>query len=89
MHPEAMQWVAEHATKVGSPVRVMDQGGQNVNGSIRELFPTATDWTSVDMFNGEGVDVVADCEVALDRCLDFVTAVRHSCRSLRPVASPH
>lgn len=73
MHPEAWQWVAEHATKVGSPVRVMDQGGQNVNGNIRVLFPTATDWTSVDMFDGEGVDVVADCGDYVHPECDLVT----------------
>ena len=61
MHPQAWQWVAHHATKVGAPDRVMDQGGQNVNGSIRVLFPTVTDWTAVDMMPGAGVDLVADC----------------------------
>ena len=39
----------------------MDQGGQNVNGNIRELFQGVTEWTSVDLYDGEGVDVVADC----------------------------
>jgi len=61
MHPEAWKWVADHVAKVGSPQRVMDQGGQNVNGNIRDLFPDVTDWTAVDLYPGAGVDVVADC----------------------------
>ena len=40
MHPEAMEWVAKHAT--GDPVSVLDLGGRYINGSPRELFPNAT-----------------------------------------------
>ncbi len=58
MHPEANNWVRDHATT--SPVSVLDLGGRNVNGSIREWFPEATTWTALDIRDGDGVDIVAD-----------------------------
>lgn len=61
MHTEAWQWVESIAGRIDPAGRVMDQGGRNVNGSIRPLFRGVTDWVSVDMSDGPGVDVVADC----------------------------
>lgn len=58
MHPEAFAFVAAHATT--DAVEVLDIGGRNVNGSIRDLFPNATKYTAVDIRPGDGVDVVAD-----------------------------
>lgn len=58
MHAEAFAWVATHA--VTEPVEVLDLGGRNVNGSIRDLFPCATHYVAVDIREGDGVDVVAD-----------------------------
>ena len=58
MHNEAFAWVAAHATT--ESVEVLDLGGRNVNGSIRDLFPNATRYVAVDIREGEGVDVVAD-----------------------------
>lgn len=58
MHSEAFAWVAQHATQ--DEVTVLDIGGRNVNGSIRDLFPNATEYIAVDIREGEGVDVVAD-----------------------------
>jgi predicted methyltransferase len=58
MHAEAFAWVAQHATQ--AEVTVLDLGGRNVNGSIRDLFPNATRYVAVDIREGEGVDVVAD-----------------------------
>lgn len=58
MHSEAYAWVAAHAT--GGPVTVLDLGGRDINGSVRPLFPNATDYTVVDILPGEGVDIVAD-----------------------------
>lgn len=60
MHPEARQWVAAHA--VTGPVFVLDIGGRNINGSVRDLFPQAT-YTALDIRSGEGVDIVADAAV--------------------------
>lgn len=58
MHPEAMAWLAQHATD--EPVSVLDLGGRNINGSARDVFPNATDYTVLDIIDGAGVDVVAD-----------------------------
>lgn len=57
MHPEAMAWVREHATD--ELVAVLDIGGRNINGTCRELFPSA-DYTALDIRPGAGVDIVAD-----------------------------
>lgn len=58
MHPEAYSWVAAHAT--ADPVKVVDLGGRNINGSTKPLFPNVIIWRTVDQYPGEGVDVVAD-----------------------------
>ncbi|HET6504613.1 MAG TPA: methyltransferase domain-containing protein [Amycolatopsis sp.] len=58
MHAEALGWVARYAT--GEPVRVLDLGGRDVNGTVRDLFPKADPYVVVDMRPGDGVDIVAD-----------------------------
>jgi SAM-dependent methyltransferase len=58
MHTEAWEWIASHATD--EPVRVLDIGGRNVNGSPRDLFPNATRYTVLDILDDDGVDIVAD-----------------------------
>lgn len=58
MHPEAFAWVAAHAT--AEEVEVLDIGGRNINGGVRQLFPNATRYVAVDIREGDGVDVVAD-----------------------------
>src|SRR5689334_17960490 len=57
MHPAAYDWVARWRTN--EPVAVLDIGGRHINGSCRDLFPNA-DYTSLDLYEGPGVDVVAD-----------------------------
>jgi SAM-dependent methyltransferase len=55
MHDAARAWVAAHATgKV-----VVDVGGRNINGTVRDLFPDS-DYTAIDILDGPGVDVVSD-----------------------------
>jgi len=73
MHPEAFNWVRDHATD--APVSVLDLGGRNVNGSVRELFPKATSWTALDIREGEGVDIVADAaDWTPDKLYDVVVS---------------
>lgn len=57
MHAAAYAWVANHAQAYG---RVVEFGGLNINGSVRALFGDAT-YCSIDLVEGPGVDVVADC----------------------------
>jgi SAM-dependent methyltransferase len=58
MHPQALAWIAAHATT--EPVSVLDIGGRNVNGSPRPLFPNAMDYMVLDILQGEDVDIVVD-----------------------------
>lgn len=64
MHTAALEWVSEHAP--AWPVTVIDIGGRDVNGTVRHLFNAAA-YTSVDLFPGPSVDIVADfCDVVLE-----------------------
>lgn len=58
MHREAYEWVSRHATS--DPVAVLDIGGRNINGSVRDLFPGAAPYVALDILAGDGVDIVAD-----------------------------
>lgn len=58
MHTEAYGWVQRHATS--DAVTVLDIGGRNINGSVKDLFPNAVSYTAMDIRAGAGVDVVAD-----------------------------
>jgi hypothetical protein len=58
MHPEARDFVAQHA-RPSPGLLVLDIGGQDMNGTVRDLFPGA-DYTSLDIAPGPGVDIVAD-----------------------------
>jgi SAM-dependent methyltransferase len=57
MHQQAHEWVSRHAT--ADAVRVLDVGGRNINGTVRDLFPGA-EYTVLDIRDDVGVDVVAD-----------------------------
>ena len=60
MHPEAFAWVERWATGEQYPVKVLDLGGRDVNGSPRRLFPNAAVYHCLDILPGPGVDIVAD-----------------------------
>lgn len=56
MHPAARAWVETYAPQAG---RVLDIGGRDVNGNLRDLFPEAA-YLCVDPRDGPWVDVVAN-----------------------------
>ena len=58
MHLAAYAFVATRGA-AGAPGPVLELGGRNINGSIRDLF-SATPYLSLDCLPGPGVDVVAD-----------------------------
>lgn len=58
MHREAYTYVQTMAPQRPRGL-VLEIGGRNINGSIRELF-AGDAYVSVDVRNGSGVDVVAD-----------------------------
>lgn len=63
MHPEARDGLARQLTASGltlnTPWRVLDLGGRDINGGIRDLIPNAT-WTGCDIQPGPGVDLIHD-----------------------------
>lgn len=63
MHPEARDGLARQLVASGLaldvPWRVLDLGGRDINGSVRDLLPTAQ-WTGCDIVPGPGVDLVHD-----------------------------
>lgn len=60
MHMAAWSWIAKCVRDVGPFASVVELGGRNVNGSVRDLFGEAA-YLAVDIADGPGVDVVADC----------------------------
>lgn len=62
MHQEAHLFVADSLARLELPrdIKVLEIGSYNVNGSVRDLFRGA-DYTGLDIRDGRGVDIVADC----------------------------
>jgi SAM-dependent methyltransferase len=63
MHREAREGLSrqldESCLDLTAPWRVLDLGGRDINGSIRDLLPGAR-WTGLDIEPGPGVDLVHD-----------------------------
>jgi len=74
MHEQADEWVRFISTKVGHPKVIMDQGGRNINGGIKQYFPSVEEWVAVDITDGHGVDVVADSASYVHPNCDIVTS---------------
>jgi SAM-dependent methyltransferase len=51
-----MRFAGQHAQQCAAPV--LEVGSCNVNGSVRELFPTP--YTGIDIVQGPGVDIVVE-----------------------------
>src|SRR3546814_16955389 len=64
MHPEARAGLAKMLADTGLALdeewEVLDLGGRDINGGIRDLIPNAN-WTGVDITEGPGVELVHDC----------------------------
>lgn len=70
MHTEAFDYVAQFRSD--EPLTVLDIGGRNVNGTVRDLFPNAA-YIALDILPGEGVDIVANAAGwTPDRAYDLV-----------------
>ena len=61
MHTEAYNYVKDTLRNMPPRHRVIEFGGRFINGSIRGLFD-GTEYVSVDLYEGQGVDVVGDAE---------------------------
>lgn len=73
MHAEAYAWVKQHApTNARS---VLDIGGRDINGTVRDLFPTAENYRVLDEIDGPNVDIVTDATTwTPDHLYDIVIA---------------
>lgn len=72
MHDAAWRFIREW--KVGGRIDVLDLGGLNINGTARDAFPRAS-YTSVDIVDGPGVDIVADAsQWTPDKAYDVVVS---------------
>lgn len=60
MHQEVFDFIRHYAA-TDKPVRVIEIGSRDVNGSVRPLFPNA-DYTGLDISPGPGIDVVGEVE---------------------------
>lgn len=49
----------------GRPLRILDIGAQDVNGSLRSVAPAGAEYVGVDFVEGKGVDVVITDPYAL------------------------
>ena len=61
-HPEQLAFldaVARANRQLVEGSRVLEIGSYDVNGSVRTLFATSTDYVGVDLSEGPGVDVVS------------------------------
>lgn len=63
MHDAAYEFVRECLVKLPPRLAVLEYGGKDVNGSVREMFEFASSYVSVDLLPGAGVDVVADASM--------------------------
>jgi len=71
MHPEARAYVETRRTD--EPLAVLEIGGRFINGGVRDLFPNADPYVSLDIVEGPGVDIVANAATwSPDRLYDLV-----------------
>lgn len=59
MHAQAAGFVEAMVDQHGPWGSVLEIGGRNINGTIRDLFECDT-YTTLDVAKGDGVDIVAD-----------------------------
>ena len=99
MHQQARSFVARCVGIIGSSYQsVLEIGGYDVNGRVRDLFADAYAYTAIDTRHGPGVDEVADgatytppapvdicvcCEV-LEHTTDPAAIVANMQRIVRP-----
>jgi len=71
MHEEARAYV--EAQRSDEQLAVLEIGGRWINGGVRDLFPNADPYVSLDITEGPGVDVVANAATwEPDRTYDLI-----------------
>lgn len=95
MHDAAYQWVA--ACAPSGPCDVLDVGGRDLNGTVRDLFHSDCRYTVIDLAPGPNVDHVTDfatwdgdrCDVVVccevfEHAEDWPALVSAAAKALRP-----
>lgn len=59
MHEQARAFFASQLADL-PPLRVVEFGSCNMNGSVRDVYPQAASWHGIDLQPGPGVDEIAD-----------------------------
>lgn len=73
MHTEARAYV--EARRSDDVMAVLEIGGRFINGGVRDLFPNADPYVSLDIVHGPQVDIVANAATwEPDRQYDLVIA---------------
>jgi SAM-dependent methyltransferase len=65
------------ASRSGRPVRIIEIGSQDVNGSLRSVLPANVEYIGVDFVPGKGVDVILKDPYCLpfeDESADFLVS---------------
>lgn len=71
MHDEARAYV--EARRTDETLAVLEIGGRFINGGVRDLFPNADPYVSLDIAEGPAVDIVANAATwEPDRLYDLV-----------------
>jgi len=71
MHPEARAYV--EARRSDEVISVLEIGGRWINGGVRDLFPNADPYVSLDIEDGPFVDIVANAATWIpDRTYDLI-----------------
>lgn len=71
MHEEARAYV--EARRDDAPLAVLEIGGRWINGGVRDLFPNADPYVSLDIVPGPAVDIVANAATWVpDRLYDLI-----------------
>lgn len=61
MTPQIQNWVKKVKKQyIKNPGRVLEIGSLDINGSVKEFFPDAKEYTGIDSIKGKGVDKVLD-----------------------------
>ncbi|WP_271196238.1 methyltransferase domain-containing protein [Pseudomonas turukhanskensis] len=80
MHPSAMEngkFFFDTYVKPLNQATVADIGAQNVNGSLKDVFPENATYIGVDFVQGKGVDIIIDDPYKLpfeDNSLDAIVS---------------
>jgi SAM-dependent methyltransferase len=76
VHPEALAWLEQHTERFrNQPIRVLELGARNVNGSPRTLpaLDHCTSYIGVDLEPGHGVDLIGDAaDIVLAHKFDLI-----------------